>query len=259
MKNQSKKVQRQKRILENMEINPAIRVGQLAEKLAVSPETVRRDLAELDASGRIKRTYGGAVRTTSFEPALVERLKLHVAAREQIARHTLALLEETDCLFIGGGATTLHFARALRSIDRRITVLTAAFGVAIELATNPLIDVIALPGKVEPKEGIAFGPDTLEFVERHRVPLAVMGASAIDESGVSEALVNAAQVYQAMCRNAESTFVVADASKIGNRSLRMILNWGPDTTLITDRKPSDSISKALQDKGTTIEIASQDV
>lgn len=258
MKNQSKKMRRQKRILENMEVNPAMRVGQLAEKLSVSPETVRRDLAELDASGRIKRTYGGAVRTTSFEPALVERLKLHVAAREEIARHTLGLLEEIDCLFIGGGATTLHFARALRSIDRRITVLTAAFGVAIELATNPLIDVISLPGKVEPKEGIVFGPDTLEFVDRHRAPLAIMGASAIDETGVSEALLNAAQVYQAMCRNADRTIVVADNTKVGNRSLRMILNWGPDTTLVTDKKPGEGLTKSLEEKGAIIELTSQE-
>ena len=78
-KNQSKKARRQSNILDVLQLDPAKRVTELANELDVSAETVRRDLAELDASGRIKRTYGGAVRIAQFEPALSERLKLHVA------------------------------------------------------------------------------------------------------------------------------------------------------------------------------------
>ncbi|MEL6962635.1 MAG: DeoR family transcriptional regulator, partial [Pseudomonadota bacterium] len=106
----SKKSARHSRILDVLEINPSIRVNALADELDVSTETVRRDLAELDETGRIKRTYGGAVRTTAFEPALAERLKLHVQERERVARHAVTSLADVQSLFIGGGATTLHFA-----------------------------------------------------------------------------------------------------------------------------------------------------
>ncbi|MBK0329284.1 DeoR/GlpR transcriptional regulator [Rhodobacteraceae bacterium F11138] len=255
MQKQSKKGRRQAHILENLDINPAMRVGELADKLDVSSETVRRDLAELDAAGRIRRTYGGAVRTTTFEPVLAERLKLHVTAREKIARHAMTLLEDADSLLIGGGATTLHFARALKSIDRQITVLTASFGIAIELATNPLIEVISLPGKVEPKEGLLHGPETLEYINRYRTPIAVMGASGIDETGVSEALLSAAQVYEAMIRIADHTIVLADGSKMGNRSLRQILSWGPDTTLVSDTAPTSAIRHAFDEAGAAFRIA----
>ena len=69
----SKKKKRQNRILNQLELNPRIRVNEMAEDLGVSTETVRRDLAELDGAGRIQRTYGGAVSIKTFEPALAER------------------------------------------------------------------------------------------------------------------------------------------------------------------------------------------
>jgi DeoR/GlpR family transcriptional regulator of sugar metabolism len=137
-KSLSKKSARHQRILDVLEINPTIRVNALATDLGVSTETVRRDLAELDKTGRIRRTYGGAVRTKTFEPALAERLKLHVQERERIARHAVTLLADVRSLFIGGGATTMHFARALRSVDHPLTVLTPSLSIAMELASNPL-------------------------------------------------------------------------------------------------------------------------
>ena len=57
----SKKINRQNRILNQLEVNPRIRVNEMADDLGVSTETVRRDLVELDNAGRIQRTYGGAV------------------------------------------------------------------------------------------------------------------------------------------------------------------------------------------------------
>jgi len=86
----SKKSMRHDEILSVLDATPSIRVNALAARLGVSTETVRRDLAELDEAGRIKRTYGGAVRTRTFEPALAERAQLHIAAREQIARRAVA-------------------------------------------------------------------------------------------------------------------------------------------------------------------------
>ena len=53
----SKKTNRQNRILNQLEVNPRIRVNEMAEDLGVSTETVRRDLAELDGAGRIQRIW----------------------------------------------------------------------------------------------------------------------------------------------------------------------------------------------------------
>lgn len=245
----SKKTQRHDRILSVLDVNPSIRVNELAGELGVSTETVRRDLSELDDTGRIKRTYGGAVLTKTFEPALAERSKLHIEARQTIAQLAVERIGEANSLFIGAGATLLHFARALRRIDRKITVLTPAFSIATELARNPLIEVISLPGVLEPHEGMVVGGETLKFIAMFRTPIAVVGASGVDSLGVSEALPNAAQVYTAMIGNAVETLVLADSSKFGTRSLQQTTPLKQDLCLITEVEPDPLTRQAIQNSG----------
>jgi len=245
----SKKKRRHDRILSVLDANPTIRVNELAYELGVSTETVRRDLTELDGTGSIKRTYGGAVSTKTFEPALAERLKLHIKAREKIARMAVERVGDANSLFIGGGATLLHFARALRQINRRLTVLTPAFSIATELSTNPLIEVMSLPGIVEPKEGLVTGGETLKCIAQFRTPLAVVGASGVDTNGVSEALLNAAQVYSAMTDNADQTLVLADSSKFGTRSLQQTIGLQKNMCLITEKAPDPIMQDAVARSG----------
>ena len=241
----SKKIRRQIQILEILGLNPAMRVNELARTLKVSSETVRRDLAKLDETGQIKRTYGGAVRTNEFEPALAERLKLHIQERKRIAQSAVSQIEGLPSIFVGGGATTLHFARALRATKQKITVLTASYNIATELSANPLIEVMLLPGILDPNEEQVYGPETVRFITQFNVAVAVMGASAIDNTGVSEALLNAAQIYSAMIEHANHTIVLADSSKFGTRSLQKILDWGQDVTLITDTPPPPELSNRI--------------
>jgi DeoR/GlpR family transcriptional regulator of sugar metabolism len=254
----SKKVARQARILTALDSNPALRVSDLAAQLDVSAETIRRDLTELEERGRITRTYGGAVRSQAFELALTERLKLKVPERQRIARKAIELVADVDSIFIGGGASTLHFARALSSIDRRLQVITAAFSIAQEMAANPRVQVMALPGLVEAKEGLVFGGETLAAIRKYRPPVAVIGASGITEEGVSEALMSAAQVYTAMIENADETLVLADRTKFGHRALQIITRWQPCRTLVSDAAPDAALNAAVCDVGARVIISPLD-
>ncbi|MEL6962636.1 MAG: DeoR/GlpR transcriptional regulator, partial [Pseudomonadota bacterium] len=147
------------------------------------------------------------------------------------------------------------FARALRSIDHPLTVLTPALNIAIELASNPLIEVMSLPGVVEPKERLVHGAETLKAISQFRTQVAVVGASALDQAGVSEALLSAAQVYAAMIASADRTLVLADQSKFGKRSLQLITSWGPDTTLLADIEPLAPLKDHIEGQGGKVAIA----
>lgn len=233
----SKKELRQDQILEALDRNPAIRVNELAESLKVSSETIRRDLNRLDAAGRISRTYGGAVRGHVSEPHLAERLSQHIEARQAIARKAMDLIGDAETIFVGGGATTLHFARALRSATRRLTVLTPAHRVAAELSENANIQIMCLPGIFDGKEGLVTGPETLAAIGRYHAPIAFMGASAIDAGGVSEAMLGPAEVYRAMIDTALVTYILADQSKFDRRALKYITDWTEGIHLVTDVRP----------------------
>lgn len=251
----SKKAARQERILTALDRNPSLRVNELSDELGVSSETIRRDLSELDGAGRISRTYGGAVRNQVFEPALAERLKLKVRERQAIAKTTLSLLDGIDTLFIGGGATVLHFARALRALPKPMNILTPSFSVAIELSANPRMQIMSLPGLFDGSEGLVHGPDTLAAIRKYNVPAAVLGASGIDGSGVSEALLAASQVYSAIIEQSDRSLILADATKFNKRALTAIAAWAPNIHLVTDARPSADLAQAIEVGHASITIA----
>lgn len=255
----SKKELRHDRILYALDGNPTLRVNQLADQLGVSNETVRRDLTELDRLGRLARTYGGAVSAMNrFEPALNERLTLHNAERRAIARCAVEQYAREEALLLGGGATMIHFARELRDIDHRLTVVTPCYPIAVELAGNPLIDVMLLPGLFELQEGIVCGPETIRALDRYRAPIAIMGASGVSADGVSEAMLGVGEVYSAMLRISERGVVLADRTKFDKRALILLSGWSRQMSLITDRQPNQDLAEALEEGGASLRVVDPD-
>lgn len=251
----SRKQKRQNGILSALDNNPTLRVSELAEDLNVSTETIRRDLAELDKAGRISRTYGGAVRSQMSEPHLNERINHFPRERQAIAHLALEMVQDCNAIFIGGGATTLHFARLLRHTDQPLSVITPAFHIARELSENPRLQVMCLPGIFDGSEGLVTGGETLAAIEKFRTPVAVMGASGIDESGISEAMLNAAEIYAAIIAASDKTYILADHSKFSHRALRLISRWNEGIHLVTNTRPAKDLAGVIEQQGGTIHDA----
>ena len=239
------KSERQTRIVAVLRATPSLRVNELAERLQVSTETVRRDFTELEERGLINRTYGGAMRPMSLEPALAEREQLLVQERERIAESAVGLVENNDILMIGGGATTLHVARRLAAERNHLTVITHAFSIASALASNPLHKVLVLPGQYDGREGLVTGPDTIDALQKFRSTKAILGASGITEEGPSDAGIGASLIYGAMIRRSSETLIVADHSKMGRSSLAVFGEWSQNVTLVTDKPLPSALHTCL--------------
>lgn len=249
-----RKPARQNAILSLLRANPSLRVNQLTEKLNVSAETIRRDLIELDHAGRLSRTYGGAVSSQRFEPHLAERQALYVDERLRIARAALSEIGDADAILIGGGATVTHFARALVDFAQPLTVITMSLNIMPELGSNPHLQVVALPGIYDHREGIVAGADTIRAIERFRAPIAVLGASGVDASGVTEAMLTASQVYSALVDHSDRQFILADHSKFNRHALMQVCKWQTGMTVFTDAPPPSDIHTAIERNGAAIRI-----
>ncbi|MCB1471572.1 MAG: DeoR/GlpR transcriptional regulator [Rhodobiaceae bacterium] len=246
---------RQEQIIADLRLYPAMRVGELAERLGVSSETIRRDLAELDERGLINRTYGGAMRPVVYEPGLAEREGLMVPERQRIAAAAVAGIEANDILMIGGGATTLHFAHRLAAVQQPLTVITHAFSIALALSVNPLIRILMLPGQYDGREGLIHGADTIDALQRFRANVAVLGASGLTVEGPNDAAMGPGLTYGAMMRRSARTLVLADHSKFNRPSLTVYGPWNPAITLITDMQPDGELAEAMASAGAGVEIA----
>jgi DeoR/GlpR family transcriptional regulator of sugar metabolism len=255
MTQKASKSRRQDRIVAALSAQPSLRVADLAASLAVSTETIRRDLDDLGTQGLINRTYGGAVRPFGPEPAISERHRLMVAERERIGVAASAVVSHGDALLIGSGATTTHVARRLGAVARDLTVLTHAFGVATVLAANPTLRVMMTPGRYLGEEGALVGAETVAYLAGHYARHAILGASGLTEDGPTEAEPEAAAVYRAMAARAAEVTIVADHTKFGRAAFSLYASWRGITRLVTDRAPEGALAQALARAGVTVVVA----
>jgi DeoR/GlpR family transcriptional regulator of sugar metabolism len=248
------KKERQDRILAELRVSTTIRISDLAQELGVSYETIRRDLEEMGQSGLINRTYGGAVaRPFGFEPAWNERLNAMTEERERIATLAAALVQAREVLMIDAGSTTLHFARRLAAEAKELTVITNCFAVAMALASNPGIAVIACPGRYDPHEGSVTGADTINFLSRFHANRCIIGASGITAEGPNEADSHGAAVKRAMLLRCEERVLLIDHSKFDLPNLEVVCPLRDISRIVADTEPPQELAAAIRKAG--IELA----
>jgi len=242
------KKDRQDRILAELRVASTIRISGLADALGVSYETIRRDLEELDQSGRINRTYGGAVaRPFGFEPAWNERFNSMTDERQRIAAMAVGFVQPREVLMVDAGSTTLHFAQRLAAEAKDLTVITNCFAVAMALSTNPTIAVIACPGHYDAHEGSVSGPDTIGFLSRFNANHCIIGASGITAEGPNDAHSSAVAVKRAMLSRCKQHILLVDHSKFDRANLEVVCPLSRIHRLVSDAAPPRDLAKALRD------------
>ena len=230
-----------------LRISTTIRISDLATELGVSTETIRRDLKQMGESGLIDRTYGGAVaRPFGFEPAWNERFDAMTEERARIAAAATRMVRPGEVLSIDAGSTTLHFARRLAADLRDLTVVTNSFVVAMALAANRSIKVIACPGHYDAHEGSVNGPDTISYLNRFNANRAFIGASGITVEGPNEVDSGAAAVKRVMLLRAKERVLLVDHSKFEMPHLEVICPLDDIHYLVSDRAPKRELADALR-------------
>ena len=233
---------RQSQILDELNSSPSLRVSELARRLSVSTETIRRDLDEMTEQGLLNRTYGGAVRSLGQEPSVSERHALFVAERERIAKAAVPLLKGARVVMIGSGSTTVHVARRMAAEMRDITVITHSFGVATVLAINPTIRVLMMPGDYQSTEGATVGVHAVSFLNAFHADFAVLGASGLATDGPTEALIECGAIYSAMVMRSAKSLIAADHSKFGKIFASRYSAWRQIDHLVSDAAPTDKLA-----------------
>ena len=117
-------------------------IRELSKSLNVSTNTIRRDLANLEKQGLLRRTHGGAVFVDSNQSMPYEtRSREGLTEKEKIGRKAATLVRASGTVIIDAGTTTRQLALYLKGISK-LTVLTNSLEIAEVLSQNPNIIVI---------------------------------------------------------------------------------------------------------------------
>ena len=242
--------ERRKRLRLIVEARRSARLEDLSTALGVSQATVRRDLDELAAEGRLRRVHGGAVALDERPSELHFDAKAVEAAseKERIAARAVELLAPDDTVYLDSGSTVLAAARLLRDWDR-LTVVTNSLPAATELAgQGPRLIVIG--GELRSTSQALVGPLTRFLLEDLHVDRALMGTFALSlEEGLTTTDPAEAYTKELVLGRAREVILLADSRKLGTRTLVHAGRLEAIDVLVTDAGIDDRTTRSLERRG----------
>ena len=227
--------ERRELILERLRSDGKVVAAELSSLLAVSPDTVRRDLRELAEAGQLRRVHGGALpAAVGARPYSVRRTQAP-AAKAAIARATGGLLRAGQVILLDAGTTTLEVARHLPP-ELEATVITNSPPIAVALADHPSIEVTVLGGTLEKDAHALVGAATIEALRSVRADVLVLGVCSLHpEVGITVTDLEESYVKRAMIANAAEVVAVSSAEKLGSAAPYVVGPLDELTHLVTER------------------------
>lgn len=231
-----------------------VEVTDLATRLDVTQETVRRDLTVLERRGVLKRVHGGAipVERLDYEPRLAARRGQHAEEKERIGAAALEYLPSEGAIVFDSGSTPEAVARQLPE-DHELTVVTNSLPIAIMLAGKPNLTVWSLGGLVRGRTQSTVDDWARRQLAELSVEVAVLGTNGCSvERGLTTPLPTEAAVKTAMVEAARRRVLVSDHSKFGRDSFCRFARLDELDTIITDRGLEEETVADFEAAGPTV-------
>lgn len=222
-------------------------VATLAAELEFSKATIRRDLQDLAAEGRIERSHGGAVPVSSagqggaYDTRGVDRL----AAKQAIADRASEEIRDGQVVCFDAGTTTMEVARA--APESGFVAVSNMPELALELADTD-VEVQLTGGTLHERSHALVGPAAEEFLAGRNFDLLVLDINSVAaDTGLSTPDEDEAAIKRRMIARAARVVLVADSSKFGQRSFVSVADPDEVDLLVTDAELSTELAEVFAD------------
>lgn len=243
-------------ILRLLQQDGTVTIADLAKKLDVSLETVRRDIKPLTTNGTVLKMHGAvALPSVVGEAPFEKRMRENSEAKKAIAVAMAATIRDGDSIMLDTGTTTSYLARELLG-HRRLTVVTNSSDIARTLSTVNDNRVYMAGGELRSDNGAAFGVSAIEFISHFTVGHAVISTGAIDAGiGVMDYDLEEAEFARTVVSRGKRAVVVTDHTKFGRQGLVRVCEFSMLTDLFTDKAPPRDVSASLKAAGVNVTLA----
>ncbi|MBM0444186.1 DeoR/GlpR family DNA-binding transcription regulator [Klebsiella pneumoniae] len=226
--------QRKQQILQILTEEKQVMSGELSQRFNVSEDSIRRDLRELAAEGKLQRVHGGALPVSAAIAPIETRKSVQIASKQAVARATAAMI-------------------GFLPADLSCTVVTHSPGIAVALVDHPRIEVILLGGRVFKHSVVAVGAETLAGMARINADLFFMGVTGVHpRAGFTTGDYEEAGIKRALTARAAETVVMASREKLNAASAFAIGELSLASTLIVDGEPDAALRQQLVQSGVEI-------
>jgi DeoR/GlpR family transcriptional regulator of sugar metabolism len=246
---------RQKLIVQSVRSSGQLRIDQLVELTGASAVTIRRDLAELEAHGSLRRTRGGASRAVKFGEETPYRVRAteDQQAKAGLAESAAAMINDYDSLIIDNGTTCEAVAAELAG--RPVTALCLSLHAASAMAAVPGARVIVPGGPVQPDTLAIYGSQAVDAVRGVTVDTLMLGTCAVSATGgLTSADLEDAQLKHASIEAATKRILITTASKLSQASTFRFGAISDLTHLITTNDANQDMLAAIRAEGVHVTV-----
>ncbi|MFH5255879.1 DeoR/GlpR family DNA-binding transcription regulator [Burkholderia semiarida] len=244
--------QRKKAILDALARDGQVLAAELSVQFGVSEDTVRRDLRELAADGRLQRVHGGALPASPAVAPFAQREALETTEKRRIARRAAQMIAPGQVAIVDGGTTSALLVSQLPA-DLRATIVTHSPSVAVALAAHSSIDVILIGGRLYKHSIVAVGAAAMEGIARIHADLYFMGVTGVHPAaGLSTGDFEEAAIKRALAERAAETVVLASQSKLRAASQFVIGELTLAQTIVVEKETDAALTKPIEAAGVTV-------
>ena len=234
-------------------------LDELAREVGVSVSTVRRDVAQLEATGSVSRTHGGArlLQSKSDEYAFAVRSQRETTEKGAIGRACAELVLPHQTVILDAGSTVYHVAQQLEG--KSLQIITNSLPVVNLFASAPQCEVVVAGGVIYPRLGVLVGPQAVETFSKAHADVAIMSASGLTAEGIYNSHGLLIDIQQAMLRAARRVIFCLDHTKFDRRSMFFLCEVGRISTIVTDAAAPAELVGALRGRGVEVIMAAAPV
>ena len=205
----------------------------ISQELAVSYDSIRRDIKELEERGLLKKVHGWAIATSYLPtqegkvmPALNTELSSIASKAQRLFRNGLTILMD-------GGNTNLHIAKQI-PLYLEATVITNSPRLAVSLTDHPRVEAILLGGSYHKSYQITLGSETYSQLRHFKADLYFMGLAGVhSKEGITIRHYEESQLKRQMMSIAAHTVVCATTEKVNKVEAYQVCQFREVGTLIT--------------------------
>lgn len=224
----------------------------ISEHLGLSEDTIRRDLRDLAAEGRLQRVHGGALPASLATTDFAGRQAVASSAKAAIGRAAARMIRSGQVIFLDGGTTAVQLARNLPA-DLKATIVTHSPNVAVALANHPGISAEIIGGHLFRHSIVAVGAPAAEAIARVRADLYFMGVTGLHpETGLTTGDAEEAAIKRLISQQAAETVVLASREKLGAASPYLIMPLAHASAIVVEPALPEKVLKPFRIPGMDI-------
>lgn len=247
-------LERQKEILELLQVHKTLQVEKLCNLLYVSPSTIRRDLNRMEKNGLLTRTHGGAMllEGSAYENPFLFREQKYQVEKNRICALAASQIIAGQTIFLDTSSTVTYLVPYLTRVSS-LTVITNNMKVAELLSSNPNCTTILAGGRVRPNSFSVLGVQAKNFFEQYYADIAFLSCNSFSATlGMTESHEEEAELKRALLGNAKRTVLLCDHSKIGKTAFCKVCDASGLSAIVTDTPLPTQDAALLAEKGVEI-------